>query len=81
MTKKTGVLEFESQGQRFEIFFNSGKIEHATSPEGAGEEAVAGAAALSEGVFTFKTDAPQHPVTVRRSTEMIMLKTLSKPAG
>ena len=80
MTKKTGVLEFKSGDRTFEIHFKHGQIEHATGPDGlAGEDAVGGAAELTDGVFTFRTETADHPVTIRRSTEMIMLEAFSKP--
>ena len=80
MTKKTGVLEFEGNGMRYEIFFKNGQIQHANGPNVTGEEAVSGASELTDGVFTFRKEAIQHPVTIKRSTEVIMLETMGKHA-
>jgi two-component system chemotaxis response regulator CheY len=80
MTKKTGVLELQSPHGTYSMHFRDGQIQHAAGPQSQGEDAVGAAAALSEGVFTFKTEAAAHPVTVRRSTEMLMLDALNKPA-
>jgi two-component system chemotaxis response regulator CheY len=80
MTKKSGVLEFEGQGQKYEIHFKAGQIQHASGGGATGEKAVAGAAALVDGVFTFRAEEVEHPITVRRSTEMIMLEAMGRPA-
>jgi two-component system chemotaxis response regulator CheY len=80
MTKKTGVLEFEGHGLRFEIFFRNGQIQHANGPDVTGEQAVDRATELTDGVFTFRKEAIQHPVTIRRSTEMLMLEAMGKHA-
>lgn len=79
MTKKTGVLEFEGQGGKYLIYFELGQIQHATGGGLTGEGAVAEATTLADGVFTFRTDIADHPVTVKRSTEMIMLDTMARP--
>ncbi len=73
ITKKTGVLEFAAPGGRFELYFKSGQLDHAEGEGLTGEAAVAAATALSEGTFTFRTEAREHTATISRSTDMIML--------
>ena len=86
MTRKTGVLRFESPEGAFALHFRDGQITHAeAAPEKGrvttGEEAVSAAAAISDGSFTFLIEPTPHPVTVRRSTDVILLEQLSKGAG
>jgi hypothetical protein len=81
MTKKTGVLEFEAAGRRFRLFFMDGQVDHAEGEGLSGEEAFNAAAALEEGVFSFRTGLPEHAVTVRRPTNVIMLDALRQGAS
>jgi len=78
MTRKTGVLEMEGSGGRFSLYFENGNLVHAEGGETSGEEAFAACAALSDGTFTFKAEAPAHPISVRRPTNVILLEQLSK---
>lgn len=75
LTRKTGVLVFEGSGGRgrYSLFFKDGQLDHAEGEGFEGEQAVVAATGLSDGVFTFQTEAPEHPVTIRRSTDMVML--------
>ena len=81
VTKKTGVLEFEGQDRKYSIYFEAGQIVHARGEGLTGEEAVGAASALADGIFTFSTELPEHPVTVRRATDMIMLDAFRQLQG
>ena len=81
MTKKTGVLKFTGEDKEFQIFFTSGQIKHASGAGLTGEDAVAEATALRDGTFTFNSDESEHPVTIRRSTEILMLNAFSNPGS
>ncbi|MHC4199778.1 MAG: response regulator [Planctomycetota bacterium] len=81
MTKKTGVLEFESPQGRFRFFFKNGQLDHAEGEGYAGEEAVAAATSLTEGRFIFRAELPEHRVTIRRATDMIMLEAFRETSG
>jgi len=74
MTKKTGVLELDGSCGRFAIFFRNGQLDHAEGEGLSGEEAFNAAVVLTDGVFTFRTEVPAHPPTIRRTTEMIVLE-------
>ena len=81
MTKKTGVLKFMGEGREYQVFFSNGQIQHASGGGATGEDAVAAATGLREGTFTFNSDESEHPVTVRRSTEILMLNAFSNPGS
>ena len=81
MTKKTGVLTFESPGGVYSLFFKNGEIDHAEGGGLSGEEAIEAASAIDGGTFTFSTELPGHPTTVRRSTDVILLKSLARAAA
>ena len=86
ITKKTGVLRFQSPEGAYALHFEGGQIVHAeAAPEKGrvttGEEAVSAATAITGGSFTFVADATPHPVTVRRSTDAILLEQVSKRGG
>ncbi len=86
ITKKTGVLRFQSPEGAYALHFDGGQIVHAeAAPEKGrvttGEAAVSAAAVISGGSFTFIVDATPHPVTVHRSTDAILLEQVSKRGG
>ena len=83
ITNKTGTLRFQSPEGAYALHFEQGQIAHAeAAPEKGkvttGEEAVSAATAISGGSFTFVADAAPHPVTVHRSTDMILLEQVSR---
>jgi len=78
MTKKSGVLVFEGAGGRgnYSLYFKKGQIAHAEGEGVSGEDAVLVASGLTDGEFTFNATAPDRTtqvVSIRRSTDMIML--------
>jgi two-component system chemotaxis response regulator CheY len=86
ITKKTGVLRFQSPEGAYALHFQGGQIVHAeAAPERGrvttGEEAVSAATAITIGSCTFVADAAPHPVTERRSTDLILLDQVSRRGG
>ncbi|MHC4247586.1 MAG: response regulator [Planctomycetota bacterium] len=86
MTKKSGILVFEGAGGkgRFSLYFKSGQIAHAEGEGVTGEDAVLVASGLSDGQFTFQATAPEKTtqvVSIRRSTDMIMLDAFKQSQG
>ncbi len=74
VTRKTGMLELRGPNAVFRLYFKEGELDHADGGGRIGEKAVAGASALSRGQFTFQTEVPEHKITIRRATDMIMLQ-------
>ncbi len=86
MTKKSGVLVFEGAGGRgkYSLYFNKGQIAHADGEGVEGEPAVLVASGLTDGQFTFRATAPDKTtqvVSIRRSTDMIMLDAFKQTQG
>ncbi len=86
MTKKSGVLVFEGAGGRgkYSIYFKRGQISHAEGEGVTGEDAVLVASGLADGQFTFRATEPDKTtqiVSVRRSTDMIMLDAFKQSEG
>lgn len=78
MTKKTGALEFEGEGQRYSIYFRDGQMTDAEGEGYRGEEAFLASTALAEGAFTFRTEASERRPTIRRATDMLLLEAFSQ---
>ena len=78
MTRKTGVLTFQAPAGVYSMYFKDGQIDHAEGGGRSGEEAVEAASDIDGGTFTFRTELPRHPTTIRRSTDMILLRALSR---
>jgi len=66
--RKTGLLEVVKGTERGEIYLDGGKIVHATSKDGVGEEAFFKLITWLEGNFTFFPDATTDEKTIERST-------------
>ena len=78
MTRKTGVLTFESSAGEYRMYFRDGQIDHAEGEGREGEEAIEAASGIDGGTFAFRTKLPQHPTTVRRQTDVILIKHLKR---
>ena len=78
MTRKTGVLTFETPAGVYSIYFTDGQIDHAEGGGRTGEEVIETASDIEDGTFAFRTELPRHPTTVRRSTDMILLRALGR---
>lgn len=81
MTQKTGVLTFESPAGEYRLYFQEGQIDHAEGEGREGEDAIEAASKVDGGTFAFRTELPEHPTTVRRATDMILLTYLSRAPG
>ena len=86
MTKKSGVLVFDGAGGRgkYSLYFKKGQIAHAEGEGVSGEDAVLVASGLTDGEFTFNATAPDRTtqvVSIRRSTDMIMLDAFKQAGG
>ncbi len=81
MTRKTGVLTFESAAGEYRLYFRDGQIDHAEGEGREGEEAIDAASGIDGGTFAFRTRLPEHPTTVRRQTDVILLKHMRRGWG
>ncbi|MBN2385334.1 DUF4388 domain-containing protein [bacterium] len=71
---KTGKLSLNHDNLKGDIFFESGKIVHATLGDLIGEEAVHTMSVWTEGRFIFETDARAETKTVNRSNTNLMME-------
>ena len=70
--RKTGVLEVVKGTERGEIYLEGGRIVHATSRDGVGEEAFFKLITWLEGNFTFFPDAATEERTIERNTHEML---------
>jgi len=71
---KTGKLSLSNDNLKGDIFFESGKIVHATLGELSGEEAVHTMAVWTEGRFIFETNALSETKSINRSNTNLMME-------
>jgi hypothetical protein len=74
----SGSLVVEAPSARYAIYLDAGRVVHAESPEGTGEEAFFAAMAASEGRFAFQRGAVSAQATIGRSARELVMETLRR---